>query len=188
MHRNLAYQFVLQLPLISSTGPIVLPSLYLWIIDTIALRRGTWVIESGTKSGIQIWKGLEIEYDTRPHLRLQAHQPDNQLTSRREAFFFFITNVLVVFGLIAFDNALAVLQAFPSLFPAIPPRPSPILLIRALLTPTRKYDLNRIAGMQQALVRLRAKSRSFYLASSVFEGRLRIDLILLCVCHSWIDF
>ena len=92
-----------------------------------------------------------------------------------------MTNVLVVFGLIAFDNALAVLQAFPSLFPSLSPRPSPILLIRALLIPTRRYDLGRIAGMQQALARLRAKSRSFYLASSVFEGRLRIDLVLLCV-------
>jgi 15-cis-phytoene synthase / lycopene beta-cyclase len=94
-----------------------------------------------------------------------------------------MTNVLIVFGLIAFDNALAVLQAFPSLFPIVPPRPSPVLLIRALLTPTREYDLERIAGMQQALSRLRAKSRSFYLASSVFEGRLRIDLILLYAHH-----
>ena len=33
--------------------------------------------------------------------------------------------------------------------------------------------------MQQALGRLRAKSRSFYLASGVFQGRLRIDLVLL---------
>jgi 15-cis-phytoene synthase/lycopene beta-cyclase len=92
--------------------------------------------------------------------------------------------VLVVFGLIAFDNALAILQAFPSLFPVIPACPSPILLIQALCIPTRKYDIDRIAGIQQALIRLRAKSRSFYLASSVFEGRLRIDLILLYVHHS----
>lgn len=64
MSRNLAYQFILQLPLTSSLVPIVLPSLYLWVVDTIALKRGTWVIESGTKSGLQIWRGLEIEYDT----------------------------------------------------------------------------------------------------------------------------
>ena len=89
--------------------------------------------------------------------------------------------MLIVFGLIAFDNALAVLQAFPSLFPAVPLRPSPILLIRALLISTRQYEMSRITGMQQALARLRAKSRSFYLASSVFIGRLRIDLVLLYV-------
>lgn len=70
LQRNLAYQFILQLPLASSVVSIVLPSLYLWVVDTIALRRGTWVIESGTKSGLQIWRGLEIEYDTLAHLVL----------------------------------------------------------------------------------------------------------------------
>lgn len=93
--------------------------------------------------------------------------------------FFLITNILVVFGLIAFDNALAILYAFPSLFPDVPPLPSPFLLVQALLTPSHAYDLDRINGLRQALARLKAKSRSFYLASSVFEGRLRIDLILL---------
>ena len=126
-------------------------------MDTFALRRGTWVIESGTKFGLHVWDGLEIE----------------------EAVFFVVTNVLIVFGLIAFDNALAILQTFPSLFPSIPYLPSPVLLVRALLTPTKAYNDNRIEGLQQALARLKAKSRSFYLASGVFQGRLRIDMILL---------
>lgn len=84
-----------------------------------------------------------------------------------------------MFGLIAFDNALAILHAFPSLFPIVPALPSPVLLVQALLKPVHEYDQERIEGLRQALDRLRAKSRSFYLASSVFEGRLRIDLILL---------
>ncbi len=155
--RSLAYQCILELPLSNTLLPIALPTLYLWIVDTFALRRGTWVIESGTKFGVHVWDGLEIE----------------------EAVFFVVTNVLIVFGLIAFDNALAVLQTFPSLFPSIPSLPSPVLLVRALLTPTSAYDDDRIAGLQQALARLKAKSRSFYLASGVFQGRLRIDMILL---------
>ena len=93
--------------------------------------------------------------------------------------FFLLTNVLIVFGLIAFDNAYAILQTFDSLFPIVPSIPSPILLVRALLAPSSAYDDDRIAGLQQALARLREKSRSFYLASGVFQGRLRIDLILL---------
>ena len=93
--------------------------------------------------------------------------------------FFLVTNVLIVFGLIAFDNAFAILQAFPSLFPTIPTLPSPILLVRALLLSTKSYHEERVEGLQQALGRLRAKSRSFYLASGVFQGRLRVDLILL---------
>ena len=59
--RSLAYQFIVGLPWTSVSLPILLPTLFLWIVDTIALRRGTWVIEDGTKLGIHIWKGLEIE-------------------------------------------------------------------------------------------------------------------------------
>lgn len=61
--RNLAYQFIIQLPLSTTVLPIVAPTLYLWIVDTLALRRGTWVIESGTKLEWHIWDGLEVEYD-----------------------------------------------------------------------------------------------------------------------------
>lgn len=59
--RMVAYQFIIGLPLLSTSLPILLPTIYLWIIDTVALQRGTWVIEKGTKLDVQIWKGLEIE-------------------------------------------------------------------------------------------------------------------------------
>lgn len=154
---SLAYQFLIGLPLLNTLVPVVLPTLYLWIVDTLALKRGTWTIESGTKLGVHLWDGLEIE----------------------EAIFFLVTNALIVFGLVAFDNALAILEAFPSLFPTLPAMPSPLLLIKALLIGSDRYDNERIFGIQQAVARLQKKSRSFYLASSVFQGRLRIDLILL---------
>lgn len=60
--RSLAYQFVLGLPLSNTLLPIALPTLYLWVVDTLALNRGTWVIEAGTKLGYHLWPGLEIEY------------------------------------------------------------------------------------------------------------------------------
>ena len=47
----------------------------------------------------------------------------------------------------------------------------------------RTYDGERLAGIQEAVRRLQKKSRSFYLASSVFSGRLRTDLILLYVLY-----
>lgn len=152
-----AYQFLTRLPALNTLVPIAVPTLYLCIVDTIALRRGTWAIESGTKTGINLWHGLDIE----------------------EAIFFLLTNTMVVFGLVAFDNALAILQTFPHLFAKVPQLPSPTLLIQALSTPTSQYDINRIIGLKQAVARLQRKSRSFFLASSTFEGRLRIDLILL---------
>ncbi|GME65441.1 phytoene dehydrogenase [Neofusicoccum parvum] len=154
---SLAYQFILAIPRSSSTWPIVVPTLYLWIVDTLALRRGTWVIEAGTKLGIHLWPGLEIE----------------------EAFFFLVTNTLIVFGLIAFDNALTILYTCQESFPVVAALPSPALLVRALLKPASTYDESYIHALQEAVDRLRRKSRSFYLASGTFQGRLRIDLILL---------
>lgn len=154
---SLAYQFLAQLPFTSTLLPIALPTLYLWIIDTLALKRGTWVISTSTKTGISLWPGLEIE----------------------EAIFFLLTNTLIVFGLVAFDNAIAVLHAFPAHFRRLPTLPSPVLLVRALLLPSKAYDDDRILGIQQSVARLKRKSRSFYLASSTFSGRLRIDLIIL---------
>lgn len=74
---------------------------------------------------------------------------------------------------------MAILNTFPQFFPDASGRPSPLLAIRALLVPTSAYDGERIVGLTQALQRLQKKSRSFYLASSTFEGPLRTNLILL---------
>lgn len=157
MHRSLAYQFILGLPLSNTVLPIAVPTLYLWIIDTLALKRGTWVISSGTKFGIHLWDGLEIE----------------------EALFFLLTNTLIVFGQLAFDNALAILYTFPNHFPNPAVLPSPIALVQALCTSASRYDEARLTGLQEAVTRLKRKSRSFYLASSTFQGQLRSDLMLL---------
>lgn len=154
---SLAYQFLVRLPMACTLLPIALPTVYLWVVDTLALKRGTWVIEAGTKTGWELWPGLEIE----------------------EAIFFLLTNMLIVFGLVAFDNAIAVLNTFPAHFPKVPSLPSPLMLIRALLLPAIAYDDDRILAIQQSISRLEKKSRSFFLASSTFQGRLRIDLIIL---------
>ncbi len=152
-----SYQLLLTLPWTKTLLPIAAPTLYLWIVDTLALQRGTWSIELGTKLGIHVWPHLEIE----------------------EAIFFLLTNTLIVWGSTAFDNAMAILDAFPEHFHVVPGIPSPILLFKALFLPTSKYNTTRLEGLQNALEVLAKKSRSFYLASGVFSGRLRIDLILL---------
>ena len=147
----------MKLPISNTWVPILLPTFYLWFVDTFALKRGTWVIEKGTKLDWHLWEGLDVE----------------------EAVFFLLTNVLIVFGLIAFDNAVAILDTFPALFSRTPALPSPLLLIQALTVRSSSYDDYRVGGLFEALQRLRRKSRSFYLASSAFPSRLRIDLILL---------
>jgi len=154
---TMGYQLLVGLPWTNTVLPVLIPTVYLWIVDTLALRRGTWVIESGTKFGIHLWPGLEIE----------------------EAFFFLVTNTLIVFGMVAFDTALAVLHTFCPADWVVPGFPSAILLMKALLKPTSSYDEDRILGLREAVGRLRRKSRSFYLASGTFQGKLRIDLIVL---------
>lgn len=151
--------FVLSLPLMSTVTPILVPTLYLWIVDEGALQRGTWAIESGTKLGVTLAGSLEIE----------------------EAVFFLATNCLIVFGMGAFDNALAIIDAFPEVFETAPECPPPVMLIKALFMLWTEDRKARVHGIQEAVQRLCRKSRSFYLASSTFTGRLRLDLILLYV-------
>ncbi|TGZ78407.1 terpenoid synthase, partial [Ascodesmis nigricans] len=154
-----AYSHLLALPRRCTLLPIILPTIYLWIVDTLALRKGTWVINHGTKLNIQIWPHLEIE----------------------EAVFFAITNVLIVVGLVTVDYALALHAAFPTLFPGATTGGEAIMGgLKALAwkwkgSPTE----DEYWGIPEAVEILREKSKSFYLASSVFEGRLRLDLICL---------
>ncbi|KAF5670054.1 phytoene synthase [Fusarium heterosporum] len=154
---TISYQFIVNLPWTNTALPIALPTLYLWVVDTFALRRGTWSITSGTKYGFVLWDGLDIE----------------------EAVFFLLTNTLIVFGLVANDNTLAILDTFPEHFPRTKGLPNLFVIIKALILPKEKYDEERISGLVSAVSLLKKKSRSFYLASGTFEGRLRIDLIRL---------
>lgn len=159
---SLSGHFILSLPWTSTLLPIALPTLYLWHVDERALSAGTWAIASNTKTTATVWGigggRLDVE----------------------EALFFLMSNVLVVFGLAAFDNAFAIIDAFPALFPGEGAGiPSPITLARAHALSTSKYDMRRIEGIRESGVRLQRKSRSFFLASSAFTGRLRVDLVLL---------
>jgi 15-cis-phytoene synthase/lycopene beta-cyclase len=138
-------------------GPVFIPTVYLWIVDELALGRGTWFIETETKLGVRLFGALEIE----------------------EALFFLASNTLIVFGMAAFDHYLAVIHAFPDLFPVVPQSPSPAVVLQGCMADPSKYDMGRLEGIRDAVVRLQRKSRSFYLAGAAFVGRLRIDLVLL---------
>ncbi|KAJ6262054.1 hypothetical protein Dda_2857 [Drechslerella dactyloides] len=155
---SLSHQYILSVPSKSVLIPILVPTFYLWVVDTLALRNGTWVINPDKSFKIKLWGYLDIE----------------------EAVFFLVTNILITFGQLAFDHTLAVLNGFPEIFlTAIPSWPSIGLLVRGLSIPVKDYPARRILGLRNAVSKLNGKSRSFSLASSVFEGRLRIDLTLL---------
>ncbi|CAJ51148.1 lycopene cyclase domain-containing protein [Haloquadratum walsbyi] len=59
---------------------IAIPTVYLWMIDSIAIALGVWTISDQYSTGINLL-GLPIE----------------------EAVFFLITNILIVYGLILFE-------------------------------------------------------------------------------------
>ncbi|RYP57414.1 hypothetical protein DL769_009484 [Monosporascus sp. CRB-8-3] len=149
--------FLIRLPTARVALPILIPTVYLWVIDELALGRGTWAIETGTKLGTRLFGSLELE----------------------EAVFFLATNCLIVLGLVAFDRGMAVVHTFPELFPEVPASPSFALVLKGVFTNPEKYDIARVRGLRDAVNTLRRKSRSFYLASAAFPGRLRIDLVLL---------
>ncbi|KAA8909544.1 Squalene/phytoene synthase-domain-containing protein [Sphaerosporella brunnea] len=153
----LAYRHILSLPLPNTLVPALLPTVYFWVVDTLALRRGTWAITPGTKLNYQPWPHMEIE----------------------EVVFFLTTNVLITFGLVCFDYAVALTTAFPSLFPESQPPLHKQLLFGISALFTCKFPRDAYHSLPECIAILRAKSRSFYLASGVFEGRLRLDLISL---------
>ncbi|BGP17727.1 hypothetical protein JCM10213_005308 [Rhodosporidiobolus nylandii] len=164
----IAATHIVAMPRRSVLLAIFLPTLFLWECDARALQRGTWVIEEGTKLGLS-FRGLEIE----------------------EAVFFLLTNIMIVFGLVACDQCFAVhdLRSFDSAtsssFPPLSSFPAIILN-----SPDDKQR-QRIDDLRAAIDILSIHSKSFSTASMVFDGRLRLDLLSLyawCrVCDDLID-
>lgn len=156
---TLSYQLLCSLPKSATILPIAAPTLFLWIVDTLALKKGTWTITEQTKTGFFLWKHLEFE----------------------EAFFFLMTNCLVVFGQVAFDAALASLSINSVKYfqNSQNQLPSPVDLFKTLMIPLSEYDQEQIDIHQDAVKRLQKKSRSFYMASVAFHGPLRLNLVLL---------
>ena len=91
----------------------------------------------------------------------------------------FAVNLIIVLAFITVDNALSVLYFSPHILSVPTALPSPILLVRSLLIRVSEYDVQRLQGLQDCLLCLSKKSRSFYMASAFFPTLLRTDLIIL---------
>ncbi|GAA5963806.1 hypothetical protein JCM8115_006338 [Rhodotorula mucilaginosa] len=164
----IASTHLMAMPLTTLLPAIFAPTLYLWECDARALQRGTWVIEKGTKLGLS-FRDLEIE----------------------EAVFFLLTNVMIVFGMVACDYCLAVhdIRSYEKRSSSVFPAASEFLPI--LLWSPKPAEADRIKDLRNAIDILSAHSKSFSTASMVFDGRLRLDLLALyawCrVCDDLID-
>ncbi|KAJ5113870.1 Bifunctional lycopene cyclase/phytoene synthase [Penicillium angulare] len=151
--------FLCELPRKPILASILLPTFYLWIVDFVSLRRGTWVIEQGTKLDIRLGGFLDFE----------------------EAIFFLMSNVMVVFGMVAMDHAIA-LEQYDMLMSETSKR-SWKSLGRAswsYLTAKRsQLNVGFLEGLYAAVKKLSEKSQSMYLGSAMFQDGLRVDLIFL---------
>ncbi|KAE8415083.1 Lycopene beta-cyclase [Aspergillus pseudocaelatus] len=150
--------FVMAFPKMELLAAVALPTLFLWIVDTISINQGTWTVEAPTKLGIQLWGGMDIE----------------------EVLFFLITNIMIVFGLVCIDYAIAMATCEIAQSPkAVQRFPSYFRVLAQFVTNKYHPDKRFVTNLGMAVERLVASSQSMYMGSAMFQGPLRIDLILL---------
>lgn len=92
-----------------------------------------------------------------------------------------MTNVMVVLGFVTMDHAIALAEYEDAI--AAPGRNKSQsfkqVVWNYMTHRKRSLDLGFLEGLSAAIDRLAEKSQSMYLGSAMFQGRLRIDLILL---------
>lgn len=160
---------------------IALATAWFITVDTIALRAGSWRVESDVLVGWELWRAMPVE----------------------EATFFLVTNTLVVFGLEACEHLFAIFTLYPELVAtslssskmlgtdektslvmqtnpylptSMPLAPPPLL---ALYVNRSNYPSQRQEDLFDAVRILEKKSRSFWVASAGFPAEVRFDLIIL---------
>ncbi|PHH59967.1 hypothetical protein CDD81_2326 [Ophiocordyceps australis] len=151
--------FLLRLPRKEVVASILLPWLYLCVVDNRALESGVWAIEDNTKLNIQVFGALEIE----------------------EAVFFLVTNVMIVLGIVTMDYVMAIAEYQIAKSPDIRERNPSLLghIMLALGDWPQDEGFNFLKGLRHAVKVVSGKSQSMYMGSAMFEGGLRIDLLLL---------
>lgn len=128
---------------------IAIPTLYLCIVDTVALRSGTWHINEKSSLELFVWRGLPLE----------------------EAVFFLVTNTMVVLGCTGFDLAFSIVHTYDQTLDF-----SFLSLCRALLLPR---DESVVEDLDSCVQVLQKGSSSFYTSSFFFNEAVRRDLIVL---------
>ncbi len=98
-----------------------------------------------------------------------------------------VTNLLIIFGQVAFDRGYCILTMMTLNPPSASPNklflsaPSSVIASSAITSRYMDNDtvIHHLDYLHDTSVILKQKSRSFWTASSIFEGPLRVDLINL---------
>ncbi|GKZ51979.1 hypothetical protein AbraIFM66951_008949, partial [Aspergillus brasiliensis] len=154
----LAAGFILALPRRELLLSVMVPTLFLWAVDTLALDNKTWIIDDDFKLGWQLWRRLDIE----------------------EAMFWILSNALIVFGLAVTDFAIALTHGHLAKSPgSIEAIPSYSQVLRNFFCFSHKLDATFVTSLRKSVNRVAAASQSMYMGCAMFEGPLLIDLIFL---------
>lgn len=166
----------------TSIATMLLPTLYLCAVDTIALRAGTWHITERTSTGVFVIPDLPLE----------------------EATFFLATNFLLVCGMNAFDRSFAIIDVFGDLIAGdaagdggktqskLSSYEFVVFLVKSLLLRLDRLPASyaaRIPAFEETQQVLAIHSRSFHTASYIFPSAVRRDLVILyAFCRVLDDF
>ncbi|KAJ5634787.1 phytoene synthase, partial [Penicillium herquei] len=158
----LCSHMVINFPIKELLTSVMLPTAFLWMVDTLSLGNGTWVIEKSTKLDFQLWGKLDIE----------------------EALFFLVTNILVVQGMIIADCVIAETDLRKA--QSVGKIESGLNILEALRSfvypPVQASDNSNdrfVLHLNRSVQQLASASQSMYIGSAMFHGALRIDLIFL---------
>ncbi|KAK8869624.1 hypothetical protein IAR55_000191 [Kwoniella newhampshirensis] len=136
-------------------------TIWLWMVDTVALRGGSWAISKETTLGLVVWRGLPVE----------------------EALFFLLTSHLIILSSSLISHLHSLLVLSPDLPPCPPRNPfSHIrLLARVAFKPT-PLDTGVLEGLREAEKTLRKGSKSFEVAKLAFGREMRLGLVVI---YAW---
>ncbi|RAH48311.1 phytoene desaturase [Aspergillus brunneoviolaceus CBS 621.78] len=145
----IAGHFTLALPRREILLSVMLPTMFLWTVDTLSMRRGTWVIEYGTKLGREVWRNMDIE----------------------EAVFFLLTNLLIVFGFAAIDFTIALTDGkLAQSKSSIHDVPSCGQIFRNFVFSPQKLDPDFVARLSKAVRCLATSSQNRFTAVTAINN------------------
>ncbi|KAI8088750.1 lycopene cyclase [Halteromyces radiatus] len=147
---------------------VIVPTLYLCWVDTIAISAGTWHISERTSTRHFLFSHLPLE----------------------EAVFFFMINIVLVFATCAIDRAYSILHLYN-----INRQPSSSSFLSTVIDLTKAFCLSDQSLDPQPLndlyttwAILKNSSASFYTASAVFPSNVRQDFgVLYGFCRATDD-
>ncbi|XP_050422719.1 uncharacterized protein LOC126834666 [Adelges cooleyi] len=144
---------------VSASVAIIVPTVYLCWIDQLALKQNVWHINEQTSLEIFPFEDLPIE----------------------EAFFFFIVNVMIVLGVCAYDKARGLSETYTSDYPYQFGMNKHYIgqMLFAFLTDECSKPEIVVKDIKKSMDVLAIASKSFNVASFLFQSGIRLDLMIL---------